>query len=469
MRSRHDGDLRRVAAARTFPAGSQICLTIRGPPVDAAPVIARGHNLAILVPPVPAAAVPYLLAIPEGRPTFVVTADRDRAAALAAALPRGPSVAVTGLARAQRRLASEPPAFLLASAPDALELLTRSALKAAPFRTIVFAWPEQLDEPGHEALESMMAETTRDAQRMILTAVAGPDVEALIDRYAMKAMTFGFPPAEVEAPTPTLGPASFVIARPAELETLRLRILDALDPAHDEDVTIAPCPVSRDAARALATAAADGREAPSRLVFVLEPSQLTWLRGLFAPLTPLRLATALDVLEQRAEAIRARLARTLQSENLDRELFLIGPLLNRFDPAEVAAAALRLAEASHPAPGAADLLAAPPGPAPEAADASRLPTWAKLWIGVGRKDNVGPGDVLGAIVGETKLPADQVGRIEVRDLFCLVEVRSEVAEQVVRALTGTTLRGRRITARVDRGRGRPHAPRPPRKGGAQDA
>jgi len=432
--------------------------------VDAAPVIARGHNLAILVPPVPAAALPYLLAIPERRATFVVTADSDRAAALAAALPRGPSLAVTGLARAQRKLASGMPDFLFTSASDALQLLTRSALKAAQFQTVVLAWPEQLDEPGREALGSVMAEAARDAQRIILTASAGPDVESVIERYAMKAVTFGFPPAERQpAPTPTLGPASFVVARPAELEAVRLKILDALDPERDDDVTIVPCPASREAAEAL-TAAGSRRDAPWRLVLVLEPSQLQWVRGLFAPLTPLRLPTALDALEQRSEAIRARLARTLQSANLDRELFLIGPLLDRFDPAEVAAAALHLADVSALAEPAGPLFAARTGSALETAEPTGLPTWAKLWVGVGRKDNVGPGDVLGAIVGETKLPADHVGKIEVRELFCLVEVRSEDAERVVRALTGTTLRGRRITARVDRGRGRAQAPRPPRPG-----
>jgi ATP-dependent RNA helicase DeaD len=429
--------------------------------VDAAPVIARGHNLAIVVPPVPAAAVPYLLAIPDRRATFVVTADADRAAALAAALPRGPSLAVTGLARAQRKLATGAPDFLFASAPDALALLSRSALKVAEFQTVVLAWPEQLDEPGREALESVMAETARDAQRMVLTASAGPVVESVLERYAMKAVTFGFPPAEPpQAPAATLGPASFVVARPAEFEATRLRVLDALDPERDDDVTIVPCPASREAAETLA-AAGSARAAPWRLVFLLEPSQLTWLRGLFSPLTPLRLPTALGALEQRAAAIRARLTRTLQSENLDRELFLIGPLLDRFDPAEVAAAALRLADVSVLAQIGGPALAARVGASAEAAEPSGLPTWAKLWVGVGRKDDVGPGDVLGAIVGEAKLPADHVGRIEVRELFCLVEIRSEDAERVVRALTGTTLRGRRITARVDRGRGHPHGSRRP--------
>lgn len=426
--------------------------------MDAAPVIARGHNLAILVPPVPAAALPYLLAIPERRPTFVVTADSDRAAALAAALPRGPALAVTGLARAQRRLAAGMPDFLLASAPDALQLLKRSALKAAEFQTVVLAWPEQLDPEGREALETVMAETARDAQRMILTATAGPEVEGLLERYAMKAVTFGFPPAEAAAPAPTLGPAGFVVARPSQLESARVRILDALDPERDDDVAIVPCPASREAAEALARASGE-RGTPSRLVFVLEPFQVSWVKSLFAPLTPLRLPTALDALEHRAEAVRARLARTLESENLDRELFLIGPLLERFDPAEVAAAALRLADASSLAQTAGPGLATRAGPVHETGAGAAVPSWAKLWVGVGRKDNVGPGDVLGAIVGEAGLPADHVGRIEVRELFCLVEVRAEDVERVVRALTGTTLRGRRITARVDRGRARPQGPR----------
>jgi len=427
--------------------------------VDAAPVIARGHNVAILVPPVPAAAVPYLLAIPAGRPTMVVTADSDRASALAAALPRGSPLAVTGFERARRKLASGTPEVLLASASDTLRLVTRSSLTLAQFRTVVLAWPEQLDERGREALESVMGETDRDAQRMILTAT-GSDAEALIDRYAMKALTFGFPPAALpQPPVPALGPASFVIARPAELEAIRIKVLDALDPEHDDDVTVVPCPASRDAAADLAAATA-GRSG-SRLVFVVEPSQLAWLKGQFSPLAPLRLPTALGALEQHAEAIRARLARTVQSENLDRELFLIGPLLDRFDPAEVAAAALHLADAG--LPQAAIPVDARTGPADHAGEGATLPTWAKLWVGVGRKDDVRPGDVLGAIVGEAKLPADHVGRIELRELFCLVEVRSDDAERVVRALTGTTLRGRRITARVDRGRGRsPRSPRPGR-------
>ncbi len=432
--------------------------------MDAAPVIARGHNLAVLVPPVPAAALPYFQAIPETRPTLVVTADADRALALLDACPRAPSFAVSGLARAQRQLAAGVPSFLFVSAADALRLLKHSALKTAEFQTVVLAWPEQLDEEGREALETVMGEVARDSQRVILVAVADTDAEALIQRYAFKAVTFGFPPNEAsEIPAPVkLGPASFVVARPGQLEAVRRRILDALDPESDDAVTIAPCPPSREAAEALAqTVGGTPARAAQRLVFVVEPSQLVWLKSVFSPLTALRLPTALDALEQRAEAVRARIARTIETRNLDRELFLIGPLLGRFDPAEIAAAVLHLGQ-----PPAQTAESAPePGPRGGMDEAvAGVPSWAKLWVGVGKKDNVRPGDLLGAIVGEAKLAADRVGKIEVRELYCLVEVQAEDAERVVRALTGTTLRGRRVTARVDRGHAPSSGSRPGRAG-----
>jgi hypothetical protein len=434
--------------------------------VDAAPVVARGHNLAVLIPPVPAAALPYLQAIPETRPTLIVTADADRAVALLEACPRAPSLAVSGLARAQRQLAADLPRFLFVSAGDALQLLKRSALRAAEFQTIVLAWPEQLDAEGRAALETVMGEVARDSQRMILVGAAGADSDALVQRYAFKTVTFGFPPNESsEAPaTPTLGSASFVVARPGQFEATRRRILDALDPESDPSVTIASCPVSREAAEQLAMAAAGAAAGPAhRLVLVVEPAQLPWLKTVFSPLTALRLPAALDALEQRAEAVRAQLARTIETRNLDRELFLIGPLLERFDPAEVAAAALHLGQP--PALTAAN--APEPGAGRRGGMDESVPgviAWAKLWVGVGKKDNVRPGDVLGAIVGEAKLAADRVGKIEVRELYSLVEVQAEDAERVVRALTGTNLRGRRVTARVDRGHAPPSGPRPGRPG-----
>jgi ATP-dependent RNA helicase DeaD len=96
-----------------------------------------------------------------------------------------------------------------------------------------------------------------------------------------------------------------------------------------------------------------------------------------------------------------------------------------------------------------------------AAGAAAAGGYAKLWVGIGKKDNVRPGDLVGALANQAQVPADAIGRIEVRDLFCLVEVRADQAERAAQGLTGVTVKGRRLIARVDRGPGARH--RPPRR------
>jgi ATP-dependent RNA helicase DeaD len=73
----------------------------------------------------------------------------------------------------------------------------------------------------------------------------------------------------------------------------------------------------------------------------------------------------------------------------------------------------------------------------------------RIFIGAGRLDSIRPGDLVGAIANEAGLPGDAIGPIRITDRFSLVEVPSDRAEQVIRALRGTTLRGKRVTVRRD--------------------
>jgi hypothetical protein len=424
--------------------------------VDAAPVISRGHNVAALIPPVTEAALPFLLPIQDRR-TLVLTPDAARAVALGAALEAAGRasqdvVAVSGLARAARRLATATPAFLLVGVEDALALLHRSALKPAEAQTVVLAWPEELEPEATAALEAVLSECDKDTQRIVLAALPGPALDALLERYAWKAMTFGFPAVDEPAPQP-IGPARFVVARTDHFADAHRRILDVLNPDSEASLVVAACPASREEAEALAARATP--DAPP--VFVVEPHQLPWLRRHFHPVTSLRLPGAADVAERRADKVRTALARLIEAGDLDRELLALGPLFDRYDPADVAAAAVRAARAG--------LLGGPAGEAAavaaDAGSSAAVPAWAKLWIGAGKKDNVRPGDLVGAIVGEAKIAADRIGKIDVRELYSLVEVRAEDAERIVGALTGATMRGRRLTAHIDRGAG---PARPPRRG-----
>jgi ATP-dependent RNA helicase DeaD len=427
--------------------------------VDAAPVIARGHNVAALIPPVPEAALPYLLAIADRR-TLVLTPDASRAVALADALVAAGRdaagiVAVSGLARAARRLAPGMPVFALAGVEDAAALLRRSALKAAEAQTLVLAWPEELDEEGAAALEAVLAECDKEAQRLLFASTPGPAVDTLMERYAWKAMTFDFPAVDAFPPTP-IGPARVVVRAAAQFADARRAVLDAVNPADEDTLVIAPCPASREEAEALAARAP--ADAPP--VFVVQACQLPWLRRHFRPLTVLRLPAAADLAERRAERLRATLAALIEAGDLDKDLLALSPLFDRYDPADVAAAAVRAAASG--ALGKPGATAAATSAAAPVGGGDAVPTWAKLWVGVGKKDGIRPGDLVGAIIGETKIAADRVGKIDIRELYSIVEVRGDEAERVVSGLTGATMRGRRLTARIDRGHG-PGGARPPHR------
>lgn len=76
--------------------------------------------------------------------------------------------------------------------------------------------------------------------------------------------------------------------------------------------------------------------------------------------------------------------------------------------------------------------------------------FVRLFISVGSRDGLGPGDLLGAITGESGIKGDQVGRIDLRDTFSRVDVEEGVAERVIRALNGVSIRGRSVRADFDR-------------------
>jgi len=172
------------------------------------------------------------------------------------------------------------------------------------------------------------------------------------------------------------------------------------------------------------------RQAGYRLVPALEP-------------IPTRISGELDHL-------RSLLERTLLEEELAPHHLALEPLYKDYSPVEVAAAALVLLQRrpgmtkggdgqTSTSPGEERIS----GPAPK--------SWVRLFVGVGEKEEIGPGDLLGAISGEAGVEGSQVGKIEIRETFSIVEVISSEAEKVVRGLNGTTIRGRSVRVDYDRG------------------
>jgi ATP-dependent RNA helicase DeaD len=170
-------------------------------------------------------------------------------------------------------------------------------------------------------------------------------------------------------------------------------------------------------------------------------------------------------LEVTAEAVRD----AIQSGELDRYRTVVQSLSAEHELLDVAAAAVKLTHIARSGSGANEVdIPTPPerpsrGRHPERGEGPKRAAgvkMARIYIGSGRKANMRPGDIVGAITNEAGIDGKSIGAIEVSDGFSLVEVPDMVADQVITALRATTIKGKRQTVRRDlaTGRGKP-APR----------
>ena len=63
-----------------------------------------------------------------------------------------------------------------------------------------------------------------------------------------------------------------------------------------------------------------------------------------------------------------------------------------------------------------------------------------------------PADLVGAITGETALTGNSIGAIRIDDSHSFVEVPEVAADEVVRALSEATIKGRTVPVRRERPR-----------------
>jgi len=192
-------------------------------------------------------------------------------------------------------------------------------------------------------------------------------------------------------------------------------------------------------------------------VVLVRPRELPHLRDV-ARRTGYLLVPAQEPIPTRVSSeldrLRNLLERSLEKQELAPYFLAVEPLFEKYSPAEVAAAALAVLksqEGGGPRQGTdtpgTQAPASHGGPAPRA--------WVRLFVAVGEKDGVGPGDLLGAIAGEAGVEGSQVGKIEIKETYSLVEVLPNVADKIIRKLNGTTIRGRAV--RVDHDRGSPRS------------
>ncbi len=173
--------------------------------------------------------------------------------------------------------------------------------------------------------------------------------------------------------------------------------------------------------------------------------------------------TVADLRAKRLELTRASLREALLAGGLDAYRVVVESLAEEFDPLDVAAAAVKLADPSADGSGSAGeeheipAVAAPPAArAGKGKDGprgrSRDGNFASVFIGSGRADGLRPGDLVGAIVKLAKVHPREVGSIQIAERFSLVEVPEAIAEDVIRVLRAAGVRGKKVTVRRERER-----------------
>jgi hypothetical protein len=183
------------------------------------------------------------------------------------------------------------------------------------------------------------------------------------------------------------------------------------------------------------------------VVLLVPPGTERWVARVAAPRRPLRLPGLADVAEAAAAARRAQVVRAIENGAAERSLLALGPLLERYDPGAVAAALYDLWTAA-PA-GESPVAAAAPAAAPQPATRT-----AKVWVGIGKNEGATPNDLVAVLTKEVRVPKEQIGRIEMRDGYMLVELPGPEAERIAGALSGREIRRKRIVARHDKGQER---------------
>ena len=207
------------------------------------------------------------------------------------------------------------------------------------------------------------------------------------------------------------------------------------------------------------------------------------------PIETLAVPTVADLKARRMELTQATIREVILGGELDIWRGVVAALADEFELMDIAAAAMKHGAAGsdegkqeeiptsasprekHPARardderslkredktarGAAETVRSAKSPTaktPAAKRSAPKPGWeaAKIYVGAGRKLKIRPGDLVGAITNEMGLDSTMIGAITIWDRHSIVEVPESLADDIIRTLMATSIKGKRVLVRRDR-------------------
>ena len=160
-----------------------------------------------------------------------------------------------------------------------------------------------------------------------------------------------------------------------------------------------------------------------------------------------RLPSVNEVEETRNGAVLEKIRQIMETETSGKYIALVEKLAGEDRSSlDVAAALLKMAMEKD---GKGAGVAVPEEPAFHfsAADMTRL------MIKLGRNQRIRPGDIVGAITGETDLPGRMIGAIDVHDRFSFVDVPQTFAASVIEVMNRCQIKGHPVFIKPAKGKG----------------
>jgi ATP-dependent RNA helicase DeaD len=72
----------------------------------------------------------------------------------------------------------------------------------------------------------------------------------------------------------------------------------------------------------------------------------------------------------------------------------------------------------------------------------------RLFINLGRQQNVRPGDIVGALAGEARVSGREIGQIDIFDKYTFVNVPSSYVDPIIDAMRNNTIKGHKVNIEV---------------------
>jgi Superfamily II DNA and RNA helicases len=147
-----------------------------------------------------------------------------------------------------------------------------------------------------------------------------------------------------------------------------------------------------------------------------------------------------DVTAVKAEKILDKLKNIIENEDLAKMVDIIEERVNEeeFTSIDIAAAFLKMMMGDDVTKVENDKASEDFG------DTGAEAGMVRLFVNLGKNQRVRPGDILGAIAGETGMPGKLIGSIDMYDKYTFVEVPREYASEVIQVMKSAKIKGKSI-------------------------